>query len=333
MSRYSAYGLTIDANEPLPGAPPTSAPRADLTIDFRSGADPQVDPEAAITTDRRGWYSTTALAGGGRVYRLAAEGGARAWSMEVSANGRRIEVRWTAATELADVIAFVMTRGIAASLACRGVPLLHACAIGLGAGAALVAGPTGAGKSTVAAAAVAGGAALLADDISALVVREGRIHVEPGVHRLRLDSDVAQALGWDPDGLPRVFADPLLTDKRCVELSGAQGSFCDEPRPLAAVYVLGERVPDGPRLARVSPTDALPLLLTNAYGSDLMDRPTKAELLSFWARLAQEVPVSRVHAPDDLAGLPALLAALETDCRSSHSASSTIPSSKLTSGR
>src|SRR4051794_8451457 len=228
--RYTAYGLTIASNRPLGGLgpAPVDAP-ADLTIDFRAGEEPPVDPEARDATDRHGWYSAHKLPDGRRAFRCAASAGTRAWSMDITPDGRRIDLRWTAAMNLDDVISFVLTRGLAACLVLRGVPLLHACGIVFGKRAVLVIGASGAGKSTTAAAAVAGGAAILTDDMAALTLRDDGVYVEPGARRLRLYERTAGALGWEAAALPRVFADDFLAAKRRVDVSVDDGTFRDQP--------------------------------------------------------------------------------------------------------
>jgi hypothetical protein len=249
--------------------------------------------------------------------------------MEVDMRCRRIILRWSADVHVADVIAFVMTRGLAAILAARGVPLLHACAIEVAGEAVLVAGASGAGKSTVGATAVAAGRALIADDIAALTTVDGRVHVQPGVHQMRLDEHSASAAGWDVARLPRLFADPRLVGKRVVELAPSGRGFCAEPRALAAIHVLGSRRPVGAEILPLAPRQALPALLSNTYGSDLVGRHHKAAQLPFWAQLAEDVPVFETHAAEDVSALPGLLSAMVC----SHSTSSAIPSSNVTSGR
>jgi hypothetical protein len=188
-----------------------------------------------------------------------------------------------------------------------GQPVLHGCALDPGDGAVVVAGPSGAGKSTIAATAVRLGWELLTDDIAVLGVREARVHVERGLPRMRLDAPTARAAGWNPVDLQRVFVDPRLPDKRWVALEEGEEPTKDDARPLEAVYVLGARRAGPALLERVPPARALPLLLAHGYAADLLARDRRAGLLPFWARLAQDVPVTHVHAADDLAGLPALL--------------------------
>ena len=309
--RYAAYGLTIDSNQPLPGAPASAAATADLAIDFRTEAPPEEIPDPVLPADGvgDGWYAIDTLPGGGRLYRLGADDGARTWSMEVSGDGARMIVRRTEATGIDDVVTFVMTRGLGACLAAMARPVMHACAIDAGGEAIVVTGESGAGKSTLAATALRGGLRLLADDIAALSTRDGRVHVARGVRRMRLEPATARAVGRDPGQLERVFVDPGFADKRWVELRESDEAT-DGALPLAAVHVLGPRRAGPPLVERLAPAEALPLLLTGGYGADLLDPGARAALLPFWARLAQEVPVTRVHASDDLAALPALLETL-----------------------
>jgi hypothetical protein len=305
---YAAYGLAIDSDRPLPGATPAPPAPADLTIRFTDDAEPPVDREARDTGEDLGWQSTTRRPGGDLEFRCASDGGTRAWTLGLSADGSRMEVRSTPG--LADVLAYVVTRGLAASLVLRGVPLLHACAVEGAGGATLVVGASGMGKSTFAAAAVASGSALLADDMAALAWHGGRLHVSPGLTHLRLDAATAAQLGWEPSGLPAVFADPRLPRKRRIALSAAEGSFCPTPRAVAAIHVLGPRSADGPHVERLSPARALPVLLANAFAADLLDRPAVAAMLPFWASVASDVPVYEVRPAVGVGSLPALARSL-----------------------
>lgn len=303
--RYSAYGLVIDSNRPLPGATPTGASAVDLTIDFIDDAAPSVDGAARRTTDRLGWQSTTRLASGDLLFRCASDGGASAWTLELSRDGSCIEVR--SPPKLTDVTSYVVTRGLAASLVVRGTPLLHACAIEAAGGAMLVAGASGAGKSSLAAAALASGRALLTDDVAALVWHDNGLHVEPGLAQLRLEAATAAMLGWDPSGLPTVFVDPRLPRKRRLDLSPRDGSFCRDPRIVTAIHVLGPRSADGPHIKRLSPTQALPLLLRNTFATDLLNRADVAAILPFWARIAREIPIYEVRPAAEVRALPPLI--------------------------
>ena len=310
--RYEAFGLSIRSNCRLQGLRTSETSRVDVDVEFDEAGAPEVDHRAADTTPHTGSGSVRGCEDGGRLLLYASHGGERAWSLRVGGDGRSIEVRWRGPIELADVAAFVETTGLPTALVLRGVPLLHGCAVDTGSAAFLVLGPGGAGKSTFAAAAVAGGNALLTDDIAALDGAGGHVRVHPGGSELRMNEDTAEALGWDPAELRRVFATPTLPPKLSVRLSRADGSLCVGARRVTAIFVLGERRSRSVTIDRLTPSAALPVILRNSFGLRAVDTRTRARLVPFWARLAQEVPVHAVAPPDGLAVAPSLVHALAT---------------------
>ena len=79
----------------------------------------------------------------------------------------------------------------------RGVATLHAAAIATGAGAVLLLGPSGIGKSSLAAALVERGYLLLADDVTGVVPDAGgRALALPGFSRQRLCAHVLDEMRW-----------------------------------------------------------------------------------------------------------------------------------------
>lgn len=308
--RYEAFGLAIHSNRPLPSLPATETARVDLTVDFAEGRAPESERAAAGTTPFTGLGAVRACADGGRLLLYASHGGERVWSTRVSGDGRSLEVRWRGPIEVADMAAFVETGGLPTALALRGVPLLHGCAVDTGGSAFVVLGQGGAGKSTIAAAAVARGNALLTDDIAALDGTRTDVHVHPGGSQLRMNEDTARALGWDPAELRRVFVTGALPRKLFARLSTAHGSLCAHARRVTAIFVLGDRRSDAPRIDRLAPVEALPVLLRNTYGQAAVDTRLRSRLLPFWTRLAREVPVHAVTPPDGLSAVPSLVDAL-----------------------
>lgn len=230
-----------------------------------------------------------------------------AWTMRVDAAGSAVEVERTAGIPLGDLLQFVQSAGMATVLQLRGVLLLHACAVEVDGRAVLVMGAAGAGKSTTAAAFVRHGLALLTDDISAIEAGNGGLLVHPGLPRLRLLPDTARLMGWDPGELPLVYGTPLLGDKRHVELTVDGGSFCAEPRRIAAIFMLGPRNREGPRHRTLAPSEALAALRANGYRDWLLDRAQQADRFPLIARLAAEVPVYSISTADDHAALPRLI--------------------------
>lgn len=310
-SQHEAFGLTIRSDRTLTGLPLSQATKADLEIEFAEGRAPEVDPRAPATTATTGWGSTRETADGGRVFRLVSHDGERMWSMHVAGDGRTIEVRWRGDLELADVTYFVEVAGITAALALRGVPMLHASAVEVDGSAFLVVGPGGAGKSTLAAAAVARGYALLSDDVSALQAGPERgVCVHVAARLLRMHEDSARVLGWDHGVLEPLFVTPGMAAKQFVRLSATDGSLADGSRPVAAIFMLRERVPGAARIERLTATQALPLVLSGTFGEGVADVRTRARLLPFWTRLVREVPIYIVSPSDEIGRVGELVDAL-----------------------
>jgi hypothetical protein len=310
IHRYEAFGLAIRSNRPLPGLHSSETTRVDLDVEFVEDRAPEVDELAAATTASHGSGSIQVCGDGTRLLLLASHGGERAWSMRVSGDGRSIEVRWRGPIEFADIAAFVEVSGISTALALRGVPLLHACAVDTGRAAFLVLGPGGAGKSTVAAAAVAAGYPVLTDDIAAVGGSGADVHVHPGSRHVRINEDTASAFGWDPAELQRVFATPDLPPKLLAPASASNGALSAGARRVASIFVLGPRHAAPVTIDPLAPAEALAALLGNTFGDRVVDQRARAALLPFWTQVARHVPVLTVGASDDLASARSLVEAL-----------------------
>ncbi len=237
------------------------------------------------------------LSDGGFHFRYADE-----TEFTVGRDGRLLRASWPStstleetATYLAPILGFV--------LRLLGVTCLHASAAAVGGRAVALVGEAGTGKSTTIAALARKGLPVLTDDLLALSEEQGRFLVQPGLPRVLLWPDSAEAL-WDaPDALPRLLP---TWEKRYLDLKGPGYSYCDRPLPLAAIYVLGERDPKVavPIIEPVSGTDAMIRLVANTYANRLLDNAMKAAELKVLARLVNQVPVMLTRAPDDRGRIP-----------------------------
>lgn len=199
----------------------------------------------------------------------------------------------------------------------RGVVSLHACVLEVASRAVVVAGRSGAGKSTVAATLARLGHAVLSDDVAALGRNErGTWIAHPGYPRLRLEPETLQMVGADVDGLDTV---QTSLPKRYLELSdGRQETpwrFWSDPLPLAAVYVL-ER--DGnvasPGVERLHGPARMETLLGQVRDSSLrLEQATRAAEWEQLARLAGEVEVRRLLCPEGLDSVSSTCQALVRD--------------------
>ncbi|WP_423605566.1 hypothetical protein [Sphingomonas sp. MS122] len=128
-------------------------------------------------------------------------------------------------------------------LAWRGLTPLHACAVELGGKAVLIAGTSGAGKSSLTAGLLGCGAALVSDDLTAIAIRDGVAEALPGRTTIRLGPEIAC---WTA-GEEVVPPSPATRGKHVVRpaarISAAR-------LPLAGLLLLGAPIEAMPPAAR-----------------------------------------------------------------------------------
>jgi hypothetical protein len=194
--------------------------------------------------------------------------------------------------------------------------VLHASAVQTPRGVLGSASISTGGKSTLAAAAVAAGYALVADDLLALEENAGRVWARPGFPAMRLWA--AEAARFIPhwQELPVV---EHKAEKRWAAIGpGGWGTFCAEAQPLACLYFPQRRAVDDPNadieITPLTRRDGLIELVRHSFAAWLSEASGLApQRLPLLARIAQGVPLRRLVYPSGLAHLPRVLAALERD--------------------
>ena len=162
--------------------------------------------------------------------------------------------------------------------------VLHAAAVADGERAVLVAGRSGHGKSTLAAALARHGAELLSED-GVVLTRDGeRTLAWPGPWGIRL-----RPAGADPRA-PKV-----------VHGQAEDGTRTD-PVEVAALAVLAPRGGETLELRKVGLAEALPATFTNLFVGRLAQRQ---EAFSAAAGLLRSTPAYELRVPDDLDGIDA----------------------------
>jgi hypothetical protein len=134
----------------------------------------------------------------------------------------------------------------------RGLEVLHAAGVILGAGATLFAGPPGAGKSSLAAAFLRRGAKLLSEDVIALGRRDGSLVAHPGVGLIQLRPAEHERLSKDERGAlgsPTPFAGKQRYAHETTSI----------PFPFGELFLL-ERATRGPAIEHVGEVDPFALL-------------------------------------------------------------------------
>lgn len=281
---YRAYGLDIESERALPLRPAPPGAKPDLTVVYTGPAAPR-PPSGPDRRDLRLTDSGWTLRYDNR------EGGWMAF--EYSALDRRLRlsgsVDWEAFEgPLGGVVCAVLLR-------LGGATLLHGACVALGDRAVAILGASGHGKSTLAGALVAGGAAPLTEDL--LLLRRGPAGylAEPGAPTLHLLADAYRYLSAHlPAGSARQAGDGKIR----LVLGGEAA-----PARLSALYVLEPPGGGGKAsLERLSGPSAVGALAEHLYGSRWI-RPAGDGDLAFCARLALEVPVFALSRPWALDGL------------------------------
>jgi hypothetical protein len=320
---YTAFGLSIESDLPIPGLESLAAlPATDLNI---------------WQAERPGWMRELAAPTGapwrtGLMRNQNGEPLVRMWKF-TREKGTFIHVRYQSGNEfLIDEESrniWVFTREprspeynavyllgpiLALVLRLRGVVCLHASAVVVDDKAIAFVGAPGAGKSTTAAAFAHAGYRILADDVVALSQAGDKFIVWPAYPRVRLWSESLSGLFGRPVILPLLAPD---FPKHYLDLM-RDGRFQGKPVVLDAIYRLAARVGNSNDISiqSMSPREALITGIENTFGSLVLERDQRAAEFRFLGDLAAHVPVLRLIATDDLAKLDSLVDALTRDVRS-----------------
>ncbi|MEX1254790.1 MAG: hypothetical protein WEE64_10655 [Dehalococcoidia bacterium] len=297
---YRAYGTVLESDLPLPMLPAISAGTPVLKVrrqheEWRSTAG---DPVHEVIDED-----------GAVFYRVERQGDRYLWvypeigRFSVMRDGRLIE--WSAdAAKLSDAAAAVSGPVLGFALQLQGQTSLHGSAVVIEGGAVGLLAPSGYGKSTLGAALLARGAALLTDDVLALELNDDGPRVGPSFPSMKLWPDALQHLfdGSTWEKLPRHAS---WLDKR-VAPGSELGEVCDGARPLRALYVLVPVTPEGHVAVRqLHGRDALLALLANGYMAQLLalEPELLAQQLEVFRKVAEMTPVYALACPRDLGRL------------------------------
>ena len=225
MREYTAYGLHIASELPLPELLPSPAIQPDVHI--RYGSVPE-------TLDHPVKQNEGCQVQPGQLL-LRLDGIAN----YLISDGDTITIEPASQSREEDIRLFLLGSSFGALLHQRGVLPLHGSAIETQYGAVVFVAPSGVGKSTLAAAFYQRGYRVLSDDICVITMGQGKPMVNPAYPRIHLWADVLDRL---EQALPRLIVQAKL-DKYGVPL---ESQFAMQPLPLYAVYEL--QVADTPHI-------------------------------------------------------------------------------------
>ena len=278
MPLYTAYGLQIDSELPLPGLPPGSSLPADVKI--RYGSVPNNLPEPI---GNGGYFEATH----------------DTFLFRVKYIGRYLVEKGESITidrlpdSHEDVLrTYLMGSAFGALMHQRRLLVMHASSIQTAQGAVLFVGRSGHGKSTLLAALVKRGYAMLSDDVTVIDMecQSGPVAF-PSFPSMRLGTETAARIGREVASLPLV----RYTDKRVVPVE----NFCAEPLPVHAVYALGVSEAPGIRVEQTEPLQRFTIVANNTYRYEFLETLGLRQVhFQAASRLAQAMQVYQIKRPE-----------------------------------
>jgi hypothetical protein len=205
---------------------------------------------------------------------------------EVSPDGKHVHAWPIPGTTGATLQQLHLNQVLPLALSKQGQIVLHASAVEISGQAVAFVGPSGRGKSTLAASFAMHGTGFLTDDGLHLVWRGEELMVLPSHPSIRLWEASRTALGTDT----LQVAPPVAYTSKARYLAGAGLTFCAQARPLRRIYLLGTSATDVPHLARAKPADAMMAMVRNSFLLDIEEHQVLARHFTDFARIA-EMPI------------------------------------------
>lgn len=267
MYHYSAFNLGISSPLELP-LMPVAENGTDVVITLGS-CDPQAGPPPAMdhafhVTPR---FATLDYAGVGTL---------------TVRDGRKLCVRLLPGADESRLPGLLTGAALAVLLYQRGLLVLKASAVAVNGAAVVLMAGSGRGKSTLAAKLCQQGHRLLADDITAIDISKGPPRVIPAAPLLKLDPQIAAALGLAHVSVPGV------SGNEGKEVFLVENSFAATPTPIGAVYHL---FPGSDNNIGYIPLQAgLTAVSYHSYPGCLL-QPSTLDHLRQYSRLVGAVPV------------------------------------------
>lgn len=294
--RYTAFGLTISSELPLPELG-EAADRAETDVKVVKGTVPVREasfPEGpGVVVDSSDEFTL--------LYQACAVSVREGNEIVVdpAADATERDLRWVV---LGPAFNFLLHQ--------RGHLVLHASVVSIDGSAVAFVGESGSGKSTTAAAFVDEGHRLLGDDIAGIDLSTATPTVKPGFPSIKLREPAASRFERRLSSVPTHETTQHPGDERFYRVDGPSPSAL----PLRAVYRLEDGTPL--RVTRLDPPAAAATLAQNAYTVGIQGRRDEATLaLSRASKLAETIPVSTLRRPREFDSLSDVVDVVKEECR------------------
>ena len=232
----------------------------------------------------------------------------------VSPDGRRIAYNPLSESSVLALETYLLSMVLSYALLKLGYEVLHATAVIVDGEALALLGPSGYGKSTLAAAFLSAGYPVLTDDLLVLMETPKGMMVPPGLPRIKLFPETAARLLPFP-----VAGEPMnpLTNKLVIPLS--EPHFWPAPAPLRAVYRLSDpgaaRPASKVRIARMPVKTAFIQLLAGTFNTRLLEPTRLKRHFEGASRLLTKISVRSLSFQHNFEDVPAVRDAIFKDFR------------------
>lgn len=305
FSTYQYYGLDVQSAWPFPD-PGSRLPTPELgTMELVEATAPLLsDPSIEAALPAEPWFQSVRLPDGAYYLRWP-----QLFEFLVSPDGRVVRCRRFGEASWESFHTYLLGQVLSFALLQQGLEPLHCTAVVVEGAAVGFIGHCGYGKSSLAAAFLQAGHALLTDDL--LVVKEqtqGYL-AYPGFPRLKLFPEIARAVLGDRISGARMNP---YTPKLIIPLSREQ--YSAQAAPLQAIYVL--RPPEvrgrGRRITirAMNPRRAFLALTANTFNTTVRTPERLRRQFGFAIKLAASIPFKSLSYPRDLDCLPEVVAAI-----------------------
>jgi len=297
LFHYRAYELNIASELKLPGLVAVESGLGVCDVEISAVDD---IPDLADAAVRESWWQVSPSA-----FRMEVEDVA-IYQVE---NGRRMLVQSHPVADPAEVRLFLLGSAMGALLYQRGLFPLHGSAVETPWGAMVFVGPSGIGKSTLAAHFHRAGYRLIADDVCAITRdASGRLQVLPAFPHLRLKTDAIGRLYGEFASQPPSHFD---VDKLVLPLGEGHAST---PVPLGAVHALKDADSGDPSLTPLRGFESIQSLADNLYRPHfLQGMQTRGDVLRLAGEIAQAAEVVQLSRRRDATQLDSLVLWLEQE--------------------
>lgn len=182
------------------------------------------------------------------------------------AEGKQIIVEMLENVDIQDAIPFVLGYCMSMLFGQRNMLAVHCSCVKIDNKAILIAGYSGAGKSSLTTRFLESGEHFLTDDVAILGINQEIVTVYPAFPRQNLCNDVVDHYGYDKNNLTIVD-----TDREKYMISRPE-YFCETPTQLTEMFVLTTHQGSEVEIEEITGTDKLKIFISNLFAEQIIQK-------------------------------------------------------------